>query len=333
MKGTDPSLFGALLLSVMVRSLLLGQALYWSRAGMLMLLPGILISALAGILFAHAWPQARNRFTELIFILLLVLGAVLDLLSLWNLYTAVYPDAVSLVGICLTALVPVLYLRRVSSIAQTSNVVLGLLFAAGLILVFSVSDRLAVTNLRVEADPQDLQTALAAQCALSQELLLPALRQKKHCPVNRTVFRLALFAGLFQAGLHLLLELFFGAAMPEAVNPLHQAARCGNLSIFDRLEWLQLIVWTMAISVKLGLYGYAAAYLFRVRSADENSLKGLPQFVCIGAALMVLCTVLARQELSRLFVWQNYMAWSLLGIVILWGGIRWLIQKPASGSA
>ena len=333
MKGNDPSLFGALLLSLMVRSLLLGQSLYWSRAGILMLLPGILVSALAGILFARAWPMARNRLTELIFILLLALGAVLDLLSLWNLYTAVYPDAVSLVGICLTALVPVLYLRRVSSIAQTANVVLGLLLVAGLILIVSVSDRLAVTNLRLEANPQDLQTALTAQCALSPELLLPALRQKRRCPANRTIFRLALFAGLFQVGLHLLLELFFGAAMPQAVNPLHQAARCGSLSIFDRLEWLQLIVWTMAVSVKLGLYGYAAAFLFRVHSADENSLRGLPQFAGIGAVLVVFCTALARQELSRLFAWQNYLAWSLLGITILWGGIRWLVRKPASGSA
>ena len=49
MKGNDPSLFGALLLSLLVRILLRTQTLFFSRAGLLTLLPGILLSALGGV--------------------------------------------------------------------------------------------------------------------------------------------------------------------------------------------------------------------------------------------------------------------------------------------
>ena len=135
MKGNDPSLFGALLLSLLVRILLRTQTLFFSRAGLLTLLPGILLSALGGVLFARAWGRAQGRAASLLFTALLVFGAVVEILNLWQLYTAVYPDAVSLLGVCLTVLIPVVYLRRVSAIAQTANVVLGLLAVASLVTV------------------------------------------------------------------------------------------------------------------------------------------------------------------------------------------------------
>lgn len=333
MKGSNPSLFGALLLSLLVRCLLRAQTLYWTRTGLLTLVPGVLFSALAGILFARAWPVAKCRLLCLLFSAVLMLGAIQDLLSLWRLYTAAYPDAVSLFGICLTVLIPVLYLRRVSSIAQTANVVLGLLLAAALVLVLSLASRLQIVNLQADTSAADLKNAVAARCVIFPELLLPALRQEKKQPVNRTVFRLAAFGSLFEVGMHLILELFYGAAMPQMDNPLHQAARCGSLSVFDRLEWLQLIVWTMALSVKLGLYGYAAAYLLGLHTAGENSLHGLPRCIGVSALLTALCLLAARREPAELAVWQNAAVWSLLGAAVLWGGIRWVIRKPAAGSA
>ena len=333
MKGNDPSLFGALLLSLLVRILLQGQTLFWTRAGLLTLLPGVLISALAGILFARVWPLAQNRLLAALFAALLAAGAAAELLSLWQLYAAAYPDAVSLAGVCLMALLPVLYLRRLSSIAQTANVVLALLLTAGAVLVVSVTDRLHVVNLQSSLAADDCVEALAAQCRVYPELLLPALRQEKGRAADRTVWRLASFAALFQTGQHLLLELFFGAAMPQMAAPLHEAARCGSLSVFDRLEWLQLIVWTMAVSVKLGLYGYAAAFLLRVHSAAENNLRGLPRFSAAAAGLLLACVLLARQGADAPAGWQSAAAAGFALLVVLVGGIRWLIQRCAAGRA
>ena len=76
-------------------------------------------------------------------------------------------------------------------------------------------------------------------------------------------------------GIHLVLELFYGAAMPLRVDPLHAAARCGALSIFNRLEWLQFILWVMAVTVKLALYLYALVRLLGGQSRAENSAAGL----------------------------------------------------------
>ena len=332
MKGTDPSLSGALLLSMLLRVLLQGQAQYWSRAGLLTLLPGVLLTALAGALFARAWPLAGGRALRLLFAALLAVSAAQTLLRLWRLYAAVYPDAVSLLGICLTVLLPVVYLRRVSAIAQTANVVLGLLLAAGAVLVVSLGGRLRVTNLQTALPAGALGQALAAQCALPPELLLPALCLGKRRPAGRTAWRLAVLVGLFGAGVHLLLELFFGAAMPQALDPLHQAARSGSLSVFDRLEWLQLTVWTMAASVKVGLYGYAAACLLKVHSAGENSLHGLPRFAAAAAVLAALCRWMQQADLDALARWQDLAAWGLVLLSVLTGGIRWLCKRRAAGA-
>lgn len=325
MKGNDPSLFGALLLSLLVRILLRTQTLFFSRAGLLTLLPGILLSALGGVLFARAWGRAQGRAASLLFAALLIFGAVVEILNLWQLYTAVYPDAVSLLGVCLTVLIPVVYLRRVSAIAQTANVVLGLLAAACALLVVSVAGRLRLVNLQTDVlDAAALQSALAAQCTLYPELLLPALWQDSAKRGRHTVLRLAAVGGVFNIGVHLLLELFFGAAMPQAIDPLHQAASRGNLSIFDRLEWLQLIVWTMAVSVKLGLYLYALTRLTGAKGADENSLHGLPGFAGGAAVLVFLCAAAQHWDMAAAARLQNLAAWAFAALTVLMGGIRWL---------
>ena len=332
MKGNDPNLFGALLSSLLVHLLLRGQTLFWTRAGLLTLLPGIFVTTAAGLAFCHAWPLARGRVASTVFCCVLAVGAALEILNLWRLYTAVYPDAVSLLGICLTVLIPVVYLRRVSAVAQTANVVLALLLAAGLLLVVSIAPRLRVTNLQVAIlTPQTLWQAARAQCVLYPELLLPALWPDRGKRGRHTVFRLAVFSGLFGVGVHLVLELFFGAAMPQASQPMHQAARCGNLSVFDRLEWLQLIVWTMAVAVKLGLYLYAFTRLTGGEGANSDNLRGLPKFLACSAGLVVLCAVADSlfQDAAQLSGWYAAAVWAFAILTAAMGGVKWLWQKRA----
>lgn len=334
MKRDNPSLYGALQLGLLVNVLLRAQTLFWTRNGLLSLLPGILVTAAAGLLFARMWPIAQCRALRTVFVALLLAGSVLDILSLASLYDAVYPDAVNLLGICLTVLIPVAYLRRVSAIAQTANVVLGLLLTACAFLVLSVGGRLRVVNLQSPAmDAAVWQEALRAQCVLYPELLLPALWPDHEKRGSHTVLRLAAFSGLFNVGVHLLLELFFGAAMPDTENPLHQAARCGALSIFDRMEWLQLIVWTMAVSVKLALHLYAITRLTGGPRTEENNLTAMPFLAGYGAVLLLLCAVVKNQDFSWMATVRNAATWGFAALTVGIGGIRWLmgfaVQKRA----
>lgn len=325
MKRDNPSLYGALQLGLFVNVLLRAQTLFWTREGLATLLSGILVTAAAGLVFARVWPLVQCRLLRWAFIALLLEGSVLDILSLWQLYVAVYPDVVSLFGICLTVLIPVAYLRRVSAIAQTANVVLGLLLAACVVLVLSVAERLRVVNLQTVAlDAAAWRRAMGAQCTLYPELLLPALWPDHEKRGSHTVMRLAVFGAVFNVGVHLLLELFFGAAMPDAENPLHQAARCGALSVFDRLEWLQLIVWTMAVSVKLALHLYAVTRLAGGPRTDENSLTAMPFFAGYLALMLLLCAVAKNWDFAMMSAVRNAAAWGFTALAAGLGGIRWL---------
>lgn len=212
--------------------------------------------------------------------------------------------------------------------AQTGNVVLGLMVVAGVVLVLSVADRLRIDNLQTDVVSADnLQQALTAQGTLYPELLLPALWPDREKRGSHTIIRLAILGTVFQTGVHLLLELFFGAGMPQAVNPVHQAARFGNLSIFDRLEWLQLIVWTMAVSVKLGLYLYAFTRLTGGKGVRENNLNGLPQFVLASGMWIILCMILKRLDLyAQINAWQTVAVWLFAIGVVLAGGVRWSVK-------
>ena len=330
MKRDNPSLYAALQLGLFVNVLLRAQTLFWTRAGILTALPGILITAVAGLVFARAWPLVQCRILRSAFIALLLAGSVLDILSLWQLYSAVYPDVVNLLGICLTALIPVAYLRRVSAIAQTANVVLGLLLVACAALVLSVAGRLRVVNLQTTViEAAAWKDALSAQCTLYPELLLPALWPDHEKRGTHTVLRLAAFGTAFNLGVHLLLELFFGAAMPDAQNPLHQAARCGALSIFDRMEWLQLIVWTMAVSVKLALHLYAVTRLTGAPRTNENSLTAMPFFAGYTVLLMFLSATARNWDFTLVSEVRNAAAWSFVALVAGIGGIRWLTSYAA----
>lgn len=329
MKENNPSLFGALLLSLFVRSLLQVQAAFWTRSGLLTLLPGILFQAAVGCLFARCWRVGSCLPLKVLFVWVLAISAAQDVLNLWGLYTEAYPDAVSLFGICLTVAVPVLYLRRVSALAQTANVVLGLLLAACALLWISLADRLAVTNLQTDvADAASMGRALAAHCTIYPELLLPALWPDSDKRGHNAVLRLAVFSGLFQTGMHLLLELFFGAAMPRAWNPVHRMARCGSLSIFDRLEWLQLIVWTMAVAVKLALCLYAGTRLLGGKGVNENNMNGLPAFTGIAAGFELFCLLLEQSDFTAAAEWLVPLGvWALVTLTAVTGGIRCLAKR------
>ena len=91
MKRECPSLFAALLISLLVNVLLRSQTAYWPRAGLAAALVCVPILAAAGWLFARCWRLAADPVYKLLFVALLFYTSVLELLRLWQLAERLLP--------------------------------------------------------------------------------------------------------------------------------------------------------------------------------------------------------------------------------------------------
>ena len=82
MKREYPSLFAALLVSLLVNVLLRSQTAYWPRAGLFSAVVCAPLLAGVGWLFARSWRLAADPVYKLLFGALLVYTSVLELLRL-----------------------------------------------------------------------------------------------------------------------------------------------------------------------------------------------------------------------------------------------------------
>ena len=328
MKRECPSLFAALLVSLLVNVLLRSQTAYRPRAGLAAAPLCALLLAAVGWLFARCWRLACDPVLRLLFGTLLVFSSVLELLRLWQLADRLYPGAITLTSVCLLAVLPVVYLRRVSALSQTARAVLCLLVAATAVMLISVLPRLRITNLQyTDLTRTDFLTAAKDQLTLYPEYLLPALWPAQDKRGRHTLLRLAGYALAFDVSIHLLLELFYGAAMPLRADPVHAAARCGALSIFNRLEWLQFILWVMAVTVKLALYLYALVRLLGGRSKTEDSAAGLDRFPVYLGGIWLLCAVLRKIDLDTALPLRSALTWGFVLLTWIGGGAACLYRS------
>ena len=170
MKRECPSLFAALLVSLLVNVLLRSQTAYRPRAGLAAAPLCALLLAAVGWLFARCWRLACDPVVRLLFGALLVFSSVLELLRLWQLADRLYPGAITLTSVCLLAVLPVVYLRRVSALSQTARAVLCLLAAATAVMLLSVLPRLRITNLQyTDLTRADFLTAVKDQLTLDRK--------------------------------------------------------------------------------------------------------------------------------------------------------------------
>lgn len=328
MKRECPSLFAALLVSLLVNVLLRSQTAYWPRAGLFSAAVCAPLLAGVGWLFARSWRLAADPVYKLLFSALLVYTSVLELLRLWQLADRLYPGAVTLTSVCLLVVLPVVYLRRVSALSQTAYAVLCLLVLATVAMLASVLPRLCIVNLQTSALTQsDFLAAASDQLTLYPEYLLPALWPEQDKRGRHTLLRLAGWALAFDVGMHLILELFYGAAMPLRIDPVHAAARCGALSIFNRLEWLQFILWVMAVTVKLALYLYALVRLLGGQSKTEDSAAGLDRFPLYLGGIWLLCAVLRKLDLDAALSLRNVLTWGFVGLTWIGGVAACLYRR------
>ena len=327
MKRQAPNLLPALACGVCAGVLLNGRTGYWVRPGLWTFPLSVTALWLAAVLFAWGWRQTGGRLPRAALLILLAGSSALEILRLWRLYEAVYADGVGMFGVCLMIVLPVIYLRRVSSIAQTSRVVLSLLIVGGALMILAIAPQLRIINLQsVSCTSAELNAAFSGQAVLYPELLLPALWPRQEKCGRHAAFRLAFGGVAVSVGMHLLLELFFGAGMPLRENPLHAAAQSGALSIFNRLEWLQLILWTMLVTIKLALYLYAGVGLIGGSTAKkDNNAVGLDRFPFYFLLMLFLCALLRDTDLALLFDLRNAAAWTLAALVLIGGVFRWLL--------
>lgn len=332
MKRESPNLFAALLLGVFGNVLLSSQAGYWVRPGVLLLPVSVAALTAASLAFGWGWRQVdRNPAARWLLLALLAMSSAIEILRLWRLFESAYPDGMSMFGICLMIVAPVIYLRRVSAIAQTANVVLVVLLAASVLMVVSIAPQLRLSNLQcVPLTVQQAGTTLWAQIVLYPEFLLPSLWPDSARFGKRTLLRLAGWGLAFSVGAHLLLELFFGMDALAQENPLHIAAQSGALSIFNRLEWLQLILWMMVVTIKLSLYLYAGVHLMGGHACkSENNAVGLERFPFYFGLMLFLCALWRSADINRLTDVRNALMVIYVVLIVLGGGLRWLVT-PAS---
>ena len=223
-------------------------------------------------------------------------------------------------------LLPVLYLRRGSALSQCAYAVLCGSVGTGVLLLVSAAPFLRLPNLSAHplTLPQ-LGAAAADQLTLYPEYLLPALCAAPQKPNPRTAGRLAAWALGADVGAHFLLALFYGDAMFRQADPLHAAARSGGISVFHRLDWLQLAVWVTAVTLKIALYLYAVT---RLAGGEERKnatpLRHFPLFI---GGVWFLCVVFRKLELTSAFRLRSTLCWLLVGTVIAGGGLVSLCKK------
>ena len=303
MQKSNVDFYPVLLLSILADTLLRLHTGYWARAGLLALPASAAVLAAVLLLVSTSWQG--NALLQKVLCVLLAISSALEILRLHALFGSVYPGTLGLAGTCFVVLAPVIYLRREPALRQTANALLVFGAACMAIMVFSVAPRLRVPNLH--AAPLTGQDWQAGQ----------------RC---RKAVTFAASALGFDAAVHLLLELFFGAAMPTRQTPVQGAAQCGALSIFNRLEWLQILLWCMAVTVRLALYLYAMVELWGGRAGAGSAAAGLDRYPLYFGGMALLCAVLRTVPLEQAFYWRSAVCWGFAAVVMVTGGCQWLVS-------
>lgn len=324
--NSNTPFWAALAASLATDILLRGQAAYPPRLGALAALVTVPGLALLVWAFGRCWHCSHGPLVRLVFAFLLVLATLREILTVQSVLQQAYPGLFRLGVVGILLLLPVLYLRRSISLCQTGRVLLWLLVAAGVLLVVAVAPRLRVTNLQiVPLERQGWYGAVRAQFVIYPEYLLPALLVTKQNQKGRGTPLLPLFAVGLDVALHFMLELFFGAALQNRSMPLHTAASSGALSIFNRLEWVQLVLCCAVVSLKLALYLYGITVLARDGTVEGESVDAR-HFLLYVAAVLVLCLLL-QQSSDALEALYHTTAWVLVALVWIGGATGWLCKR------
>lgn len=304
-----------MLAALSTNTLLAGQCIGMARIQLLTALPvaAVLILLLRACRFDV--PRALGKGLFLLLTALLLLGLAAELLRLFQIHQSLYPGSVVLPGLLIAVGLPYLYLRDQQALQRTGQCIFWLLAIAFLIFLVSVADRLELTNLQFPClNSADFLTAVQSQLRIYPEFLLLFLWQNKAAEEGSA--KLVAWQIGLTCGASVTLELLFGAGVEEMDYPISSAAKYGAVSVFTRLEWIQVGVWTLTLSLKLALYlasirlaGEQCGLLTRKTSAKMDS----PLLLLLAGLTMAL------RKTSPDAIYQVVLAMSaaLTGILIV----------------
>ena len=93
-----------------------------------------------------------------------------------------------------------------------------------------------------------------------------------------------------------------------------------------RLEWLQILLWCMAVTVRLALYLYAMVELWGGRAGAGSAAAGLDRYPLYFGGMALLCAVLRTVPLEQAFYWRSAVCWGFAAVVMVTGGCQWLVS-------
>lgn len=229
----------------------------------------------------------------------------------------------------LLCVLPVVYLRRVSALSQTAHAVLCLLVLVTAVMLVSVLPRLRVTNLQTAPLTQgNFRAAAKDQLTLYPEYLLPALWPEQDKRGRHALLRLAGYTLAFDVGMHLLLELFYGAGHAAAGRPrTRRRAVRGRFRFSIGWSGCNLFCgsWRSRSSWRCISMRWCGCWAGRAR--PRTAPAGLDRFPLYLGGIWLLCAVLRKLDLDAALPLRSTMTWGFVVLTWMGGAAACLMQK------
>lgn len=238
-------------------------------------------------------------------------SAAVDLLDLNRFYQAAYPNQLHgwLLGILLLGVAVMAVRGELRTLKHLTRIIFPLLVASLALLVLSCAGLFHPTNLSVWEGREVARAAISLRDLVPwPEYLALALWgvQEGTAPL--------LWVPAARTGVSVFILILAELALGDrgAQWPAHSLSLLGQLSIFNRLEWLQITVWLLQILTRLGF----SLYLFRQLTKSPNWwLSGVLVWACF------LC--LSVWEPAQAWAAQRAVLWGTTGIILIRGLCRW----------
>lgn len=93
------------------------------------------------------------------------------------------------------------------------------------------------------------------------------------------------------------------------------------------MEWLQLILWVMAVTIKLALYFYAMTRLLGGEARQENAAANLGPFYVYLLLMPTVCLLLRGLDVDAALRWRSAFTWGFVLLAWIGGAAAWLCPK------
>ena len=237
-------------------------------------------------------------------------SAAVDLLDLNRFYQAAYPDQLHgwLLGILLLAVAVMAVRGNLRTLKHLTRIVFPLLAFSLVLLVLSCLGLFHPSNLSVWEGREVSRAAISLRNLIPwPEYLALALWGSREGTFP--LFWVPMARTGVSAFILILAELALGDR--GAQWPAHSLSLLGQLSVFNRLEWIQITVWLLLLLTRLGFSLYLAGQL--------TGKAGLIQGVVVWTGFLCLSVL----DPAQVWAVQRAILWGATGIILMRGLCRW----------